>query len=252
MKPTDKPEISVKWWSRKKPEDIEGKQLETALSRAEDAYVAAKSKIDKEVADYDSIRKAQNALSGFRFAVEKTIKKECEKSKHKDVITVLEKFDDVIRNAELILRDAKEKLDESPEAEGSEEQQKRKAKKFDASKPRVYFSSRFLKNHVHVGNESVEKRAEVVFQRRDESTSTVIGLEPKKLNELASEIFDRQDEFAKAPKKVYITNDKHQLWSRGGNSDKERKRATSTNSTFKFKVKKNSDGFFVMDHFDGY
>jgi hypothetical protein len=50
------------------------------------------------------------------------------------------------------------------------------ADKFDHAKPKIYFSAKFLKNHVFVDNEGAKKRAEEVFQRRGKAVSTVLCL----------------------------------------------------------------------------
>jgi hypothetical protein len=87
MKASQKPELSKKWWSSEKPAEIKGAELEKALAEAEKAVVEAEKKGDPR-----SITSALTALAAVESAVEKTIKKECDKKKHKDVIAVLEKF----------------------------------------------------------------------------------------------------------------------------------------------------------------
>ena len=88
MKASDKPEISKKWWTSEKPDDIKGAELEKALVSAEKALAEEK----KKKGDGPAIEAALTALEELESAVDKTIKKECDKKKHKDVITVLDKF----------------------------------------------------------------------------------------------------------------------------------------------------------------
>jgi hypothetical protein len=126
-----------------------------------------------------------------------------------------------------------------------------KTKKFDHGRPRVYFSSNFLKNHVDTGNELPKKRAEIVFQRRGRTISTVIYLTPSELVTLAAEVFNKQDKFAAAPDGIFTTDQPYELWSRGDDDGTDKQRATSINSTFKYAVQKNSDGVYVIYHFHG-
>jgi hypothetical protein len=87
MKSSDKPVISKKWWTKEKPADIKGADLEKALAACEKALEEAKKKKDSE-----SVDAALAALDDLDEAVETTVK-ECEKKKLKDVVTVLEKFE---------------------------------------------------------------------------------------------------------------------------------------------------------------
>jgi hypothetical protein len=79
------------------------------------------------------------------------------------------------------------------------------AEKFDRGRPKVYFSSKFLKNHVFVGSEGAKKQAERVFQRRGKAISTVLCLTKRELIELAGEIHGNQDEFRRNPRKTFTT-----------------------------------------------
>jgi hypothetical protein len=117
MKSSDKPQISKKWWTGEKPSDIKGADLEKALQGAEKALADEKKK-----SDASSIDLCLAGLSELGSAVDKTIKKECDKKKHKDVITVLEKFYDLIKDETKRLETAKAKLKAAGEEDGDEEE----------------------------------------------------------------------------------------------------------------------------------
>jgi hypothetical protein len=124
------------------------------------------------------------------------------------------------------------------------------AEKFDHGRPKVYFGSKFLTNHVFVGGEGAKKRAEKVFQRRGKSISTVLCLTPRELVELAGEIHRRQDEFNKSPNRTYTTERAYDCWSRGGPKSKDDQRATQDTKCFKYNVKRVGE-IYVLFHFDG-
>jgi hypothetical protein len=105
MKATDKPELSKKWWTKEKSADIKGKELEKALGECESALADAKKKEDD-----DTIQAALDSLDEVSDAVDKTVSKECDKKKHKDLITVLEKFDKLIGDKKKELEKAQEGL----------------------------------------------------------------------------------------------------------------------------------------------
>jgi len=117
MKASDKPQISKKWWTSEKPSDIKGADLEKALQAAEKALADQKKKSDER-----SIDAAMSAVSDVESAVDKTVKKECDKKKHKDLITVLEKFYDLIKAETKRLEEAKEKASAAG-ADGEEEEE---------------------------------------------------------------------------------------------------------------------------------
>ena len=121
--------------------------------------------------------------------------------------------------------------------------------KFDHGRPKVYFSSRFIKNHIFEGSESEKKKAENVFLRRGRNVSTVITLNSPDLVRLAGEIHRRQSEFAANPKKNFTSHGQFDFWSRGGSMAKDKQRASSHHGRFQFAVWKNVDGIYVMDHF---
>jgi hypothetical protein len=120
MKATDKPQISKKWWTSEKPVDVKGAELEKALAAAEKALADSEKKNDAA-----SIDSAIGALAGVDTAVDKTIKKEMDKKKHKDQITVLEKYGDLIKSETKRLEDAKAKLKKegSEDAAGEDEEE---------------------------------------------------------------------------------------------------------------------------------
>src|SRR3954468_2336896 len=92
MKASDKPEISKKWWTSEKPDDIKGVNLEKSLAKAEKALADEGKKSDERTID-DCLK----SLKELESTVDKTIKKECDKKKHKDVIAVLEKLFPIIK-----------------------------------------------------------------------------------------------------------------------------------------------------------
>jgi hypothetical protein len=118
MKASDKPELSKKWWTSEKPSDVKGAELEKARAAAEKALADEEKK-----GDAASIDSAIAALAGVNSAVDKTIKKELDKKnqKHKDPITVLEKFYDLIKSETRRLEEAKAELEEEGEEDEEEE-----------------------------------------------------------------------------------------------------------------------------------
>ena len=127
MKASDKPQFSKKWWSSEKPADVKGGELEKALLAAEKALADEKNKSDER-----SIAAAAATLKDIGSAVDKTVKKECDKKKHKDLITVLGKFDDLIKAETKRLEQAKAKLSAaSAGGEEDEEDEEDENKLFD-------------------------------------------------------------------------------------------------------------------------
>jgi hypothetical protein len=122
MKASEKPQISKKWWTTEKPADIKGADLEKALQAAEKAQADEKKKSDASSIDAFAV-----ALKQLEQAVDKTIKKELDKKKHKDDISVLEKFYDIIGGEIKRLEDAKGKSAKSgPQEEAEEEETENK------------------------------------------------------------------------------------------------------------------------------
>jgi hypothetical protein len=117
MKATAKPEFSKKWWTSEKPADIKGADLEKALASAEKALAEEK----KKKGDAPTILAALTALEELEAAVDKTIKKECDKKKHKDVIPVLEKYFPLIEQENSRLKKLLEEAGEGEEGEDEEE-----------------------------------------------------------------------------------------------------------------------------------
>jgi hypothetical protein len=109
-----KPEISKKWWSKEKPADIKGKELEGALGDCEKALAEASKKPDG-----DTLEKAIDALEAVSDAIEKTVDKECDKKKHKDLIATLEKLGDLVEDKQEEL----EKAQEACEKEGEDKEE---------------------------------------------------------------------------------------------------------------------------------
>ena len=118
MKSSDKPQVSKKWWTGEKPSDVKGADLEKSLAAAEKALADEKKK-----SDADSIGACLAALGDLESAVDKTVKKELDKKKHKDVITVLEKYHDLIKSERKRLEEAKAKLAKAGQEQGEEDEE---------------------------------------------------------------------------------------------------------------------------------
>jgi hypothetical protein len=118
MKATDKPQISSKWWNSEKPADVKGADLAKALASAEKALADEKKKSDDA-----SVNACLAAMEALETAVEKTIKKECDKKTHKDCIAVLEKFEDLIEDERTRLEEAQA---DNGDGEGDEEEDENK------------------------------------------------------------------------------------------------------------------------------
>jgi hypothetical protein len=118
MKPGDKPQISKKWWTLEKPGDIKGAELDRALTSAEKALAEEK----KKKGDKPAIEAALTALVELESVVDKTIKKECDKKKHKEVITVLDKFFPLIKDENSRLVKLLEEADEE-DKDGDDEEE---------------------------------------------------------------------------------------------------------------------------------
>jgi hypothetical protein len=120
MKSSDKPQFSKRWWTSEKPSNIKGVDLERALQACEKALADEKKNCDER-----SIDAAACALQEIACAAEKTVKKECDKKAHKDVICVLEKFYDLIKAEMARLNEAKSRLSaNSPHGEDDEDENK--------------------------------------------------------------------------------------------------------------------------------
>ena len=117
MNSSDKPEFSKKWWTSSKPGDIKGVDLEKALGSLEKALGE-----EQKRSDQDSIEACGSALEGLDSAVDKTIKKECDKKKHKDLITVLEKFSGLIKIETRRLAEAQANLKKGAADQGGDEE----------------------------------------------------------------------------------------------------------------------------------
>jgi peptidoglycan hydrolase-like protein with peptidoglycan-binding domain len=118
MKASDKPEISKKWWTSEKPDDIKGVDLEKALAKAEKALADEGKKSDERTID-DCLK----SLKELESTVDKTIKKECDKKKHKDVISVLEKLFPMIKAENGRLSELAKKLGKGGEEAESEDEE---------------------------------------------------------------------------------------------------------------------------------
>jgi hypothetical protein len=116
MKASDKPQISKKWWTSEKPGDVKGVELEKALQAAEKALADEKKKSDPNLIDA-----CMTMLRELCSAADKTIKKELDKKRHKDEITVLEKYDGLVKFEVKRLEEAKARLSASQNGDGKNE-----------------------------------------------------------------------------------------------------------------------------------
>jgi hypothetical protein len=116
MKASDKPQISKKWWTSEKPGDVKGVELEKALQAAEKALADEKKKSDPHLIDA-----CMTMLRELCSAADKTIKKELDKKRHKDEITVLEKYDGLVKSEVKRLEEAKAGLSASQNGNGKNE-----------------------------------------------------------------------------------------------------------------------------------
>ncbi len=140
MKATTKPDFSRKWWTSQKPGDIKGAELEKALASAEKALSEEKKRSDRP-----SIEACLAALQDVESAVDRTIKKECDKKNHKDVITVLGKFAALIKNETSRLTNLqKAAAKDAASRDGAEEDEEDEGKLFD--KDYLYKMCKMLKS----------------------------------------------------------------------------------------------------------
>lgn len=123
------------------------------------------------------------------------------------------------------------------------------AERFNPGRAKKYFSAKFLKHHVYVGNAGAKKRAEEVFQRRGKAVSTVLCLTTRELVQLAGEIHANQEAFGRSPRKTFVTGQAYDYWSRGGSQSKDKQRATLHTSRFEYGVKLQGE-IYVMAHFE--
>jgi hypothetical protein len=121
MKASDKPQVSKKWWTSEKPADIKGLDLEKALANCEKALDDENKK-----SDAGSVGACLAAIKQLESAVDKTLKKECDKKKHKDCIAVLEQFNDLIEDEIERLEEAQVELED-----GGEDEEENENKLFD-------------------------------------------------------------------------------------------------------------------------
>jgi hypothetical protein len=117
MKANDKPQISKRWWTSEKPPGVKGVELEKALQQAEKALAEDKANGDKR-----SIDACVAALEEVRVAADKTVKKELDKQKHKDVIAVLEKYAALIKAEISRLEASKKQLADGQNGDGDDEE----------------------------------------------------------------------------------------------------------------------------------
>ncbi|OYP33890.1 hypothetical protein CGZ80_17015 [Rhodopirellula sp. MGV] len=124
--------------------------------------------------------------------------------------------------------------------------------RFNPADAQTYFSTNFWKNHIFVGSELNKKKAEVVFQRRGVDVSSVICMTRSELIMLASDLHNRQAEFARGgPNAKYISRVAFDIWQRGGPRSRDRQAASHTKSKFEYKVRSTNGGRIVVCHYEG-
>jgi hypothetical protein len=127
MNSSDKPEFSKRWWKSEKPDEIRGSDLGKALGAAEKALAQEERKPTES-----SIDDCLLALNDLGSVVERTIKKECDRAKHRDVISVLEKFDRLIQEEVERLQKARLTVeDEDEDDEDDEDEEESEGKLFE-------------------------------------------------------------------------------------------------------------------------
>jgi len=130
--------------------------------------------------------------------------------------------------------------------------------KFNPGDAQTWFSSKFWKDHVFVGDALQKKKAETVFQRRDVKVSSVVCLNRAELVTLAGEVHKRQTEFARASvHSKFTTRQSYDIWSRGtprppaSQRTRQQQTASHKRAPFRYSVREQPDGRFVIHHFDG-
>jgi len=123
--------------------------------------------------------------------------------------------------------------------------------RFNPAHPQIYFTSKFIRDHIYLRSMVQKKKAENVFLRRTVGISTVLCLTRPELVLLASEIYRRQTEFSRQPEISYTTSQAYNFWSRGGAKAKDKQRATQDNHRFRYNVRLNKEGIYAVCHFSG-
>lgn len=116
MKASTKPQFSKKWWDAERPPELKSTELDKALPKVENAFAEQRKKKD----DPRAIDNCLAALDAVPTAAAKTIR-QCDKKKHKDLISVLEKYGDVVEEESSRLERLKEKLQEN-DADGEDDE----------------------------------------------------------------------------------------------------------------------------------
>jgi len=140
MKASDKPQLSQKWWNANRPPDLRTTPLDKALPKAESALATQRKKDD----DSDVIDDCLTALEDVLDAAGKTVK-QCDKIKHKILIAVLNKYEDVVDDESSRLEALQKKLDaNTDEDDEDDEDEADEGKLFD--KGYLYKMMKMLKS----------------------------------------------------------------------------------------------------------
>jgi hypothetical protein len=119
--------------------------------------------------------------------------------------------------------------------------------------PESFFTADCRKKHFFIASPAeAKKRAEIIYQKRFKREaipgSTMVCLSAIEFKGLAQELANRQEEFNRDKKPLYDSHQKYDVWFRGGDRKRDKQSASNTNSIFKFGVKKNADGLYIMNH----
>jgi hypothetical protein len=139
MRASDKPQFSAKWWDGERPDGVKTPDLDKALAKAEKALAEQRKKKD----DAGAVDACVAAVEAVGPAVDKSIKL-FDRNAHKDVISVLRKFEGVIDEETSRLERLKEDLDESGEDEEDGEDGEDEGKLFE--KDYLYKMIKMLKS----------------------------------------------------------------------------------------------------------
>jgi hypothetical protein len=139
MKASTKPQFSKKWWDSERPPELKSTELDKALPKAESALAEQRKKKD----DPRAVENCLAALKAVPIAAAKTMK-QCDKKKHKDLISVLEKYEDLVADESARLEQIKETLEEEDEDNEGDEDEVEEGKLFE--KDYLYKMLKMLKS----------------------------------------------------------------------------------------------------------
>jgi hypothetical protein len=140
MKASDKPQLSQKWWDANRPPELKSSPLGRALLLAESALATQRKHRD----DADAIDDCLSALEDVAEAADKTVR-QCDKTKHKEVIAVLNKYDGLVNSETSRLEAMQKQLQkENEEDDEADDEEANEGKLFD--KAYLYKMMKLLKS----------------------------------------------------------------------------------------------------------